>query len=68
MNKKYDPLITYFFVNKSLKMSSGKIGAQTARAGQVMLLEEIEKDDTLLLSSLSELLKKKQCVETKQFA
>jgi Uncharacterized conserved protein len=57
MNKNYNPLITYFFVNKSLKMSSGKIGVQTARAGQVMLLEEIEKDDTLLLSSLSELFK-----------
>lgn len=51
----YDPLITYFFVNKSLDMSGGKIGVQCARAGQVMLLNEINQPDTLLLDSLSEL-------------
>lgn len=51
----YDPLITYYFINKNLKMSGGKIGVQTARAGQVMLLNELDKKDTLLLSSLNEL-------------
>lgn len=51
----HDPLITYFFINKSLDMSSGKIAVQSARAGQVMLLNEIDKEDTLLLSSLNEL-------------
>lgn len=51
----YDPLITYYLINKNLKMSGGKIGVQTARAGQVMLLNEIDKKDTLLLSSLNEL-------------
>lgn len=51
----YDPLITYYFVNKSLNMSSGKIGVQTARAGQVMLLGELEHSDSLLFSSLNEL-------------
>lgn len=53
--KDYDPLITYFFINKSLEMSSGKIAVQSARAGQVMLLNEIDKEDTLLLKSLNEL-------------
>lgn len=50
-----DKLITYYFVNKTLNMSAGKIGVQTARAGQVMLLGELHKDDTLLLYSLNEL-------------
>lgn len=53
----YDPLITYFFINKSKQMSAGKVAVQTARAGQVMLLNEINHQDTLLLDSLSELTK-----------
>lgn len=55
LNNNQDPLITYFFVNKNLNMSGGKLGVQTARAGQVMLLNEIKKEDTLLLDSLNEL-------------
>lgn len=50
-----DPLITYLFVNKNLDMSHGKIGVQTARAAQVMLLNEMQHEDTLLLKSLDEL-------------
>lgn len=51
----YNPLVTYYFVNKTLDMSAGKIGVQTARAGQVMLLHESKHSDTLLHQSLSEL-------------
>ena len=51
----YDPLITYYFINKNLKMSSGKIGVQTARAGQVMFLNELNEKDSLLFKSLNEL-------------
>ena len=51
----YDPLITYYFINKPLGMSPGKIGTQTARAGQVMMLGELQHDDSLLFQSLSEL-------------
>ena len=50
-----DKLITYYFVNKSLNMSTGKIAIQTARVGQLMLLGELQNDDTLLLDSLNEL-------------
>lgn len=57
MNSKepYDPLITYYFVDKGLDMSAGKLGVQTARAGQVMMLGEMKQEDTLLFESLSEL-------------
>ena len=51
----YAPLVTYFFVNKGLDMSPGKIGVQTARSGQVMLMGELEYSDTLLTTSLGEL-------------
>lgn len=51
----YDPLITYLFINKNLKMSSGKIATQAARAGQVMLLNEFKKSDTLIFESINEL-------------
>ena len=51
----YDPLVTYLFINKTLDMTPGKVAVQTARAGQVMLLNEMHEADTLLLDSLSEL-------------
>lgn len=51
----YDPLITYLFINKNLKMSAGKIAAQSARVGQVMLLGELKHKDSVLLESLNEL-------------
>lgn len=51
----YNPLITYFFVNKGLNMSVGKTAVQTARAAQVMLLNELSYSDSLLLTSLGEL-------------
>lgn len=54
-NREYDPLVTYFFINKNLDMSAGKIAVQTARSAQVMLLNEMKADDTLLLTSLDEL-------------
>lgn len=54
-DENYDPLITYYFINKNLKMSSGKIGVQTARAGQVMFLNELNEKDSLLFKSLNEL-------------
>lgn len=54
-DENYDPLITYYFINKNLKMSSGKIGVQTARAGQVMFLKELNEKDSLLFKSLNEL-------------
>lgn len=50
-----DTLITYYIVNQTLNMSKGKIGVQTARAGQVMFLNELKYDDSLLLDSLEEL-------------
>lgn len=52
---KNEKLITYLFVNKSLNMSKGKVVVQTARASQVMLLNEINESDTYLLKSLNEL-------------
>lgn len=51
----YDPLVTYYFVDKGLEMSPGKLGVQVARAGQVMLLGELKEDDSLLFDSLNEL-------------
>lgn len=57
-NKKsddYDPLITYLFINKNLNMTSGKIAAQAARVGQIMLLNELKYEDSLLLTSINEL-------------
>ena len=55
-NLEYDPLVTYYFVNKNLDMSKGKLAAQAARAGQVMLLGESTKRETsLLFKSLDEL-------------
>lgn len=64
----YDPLVTYYFVNKTLDMSGGKIGVQTARAGQVMMMGEMYEEDTLLFLSLSELFEKDFMRGTKVFA
>lgn len=55
LDEPYDPLVTYLFVNKSLDMGVGKVAVQTARASQVMLLAELEIENTNLLNSLSEL-------------
>lgn len=54
-NDKYDPLITYLFINKNLNMTAGKIAAQSARVGQIMLLNELKYEDSLLLTSINEL-------------
>lgn len=42
-DKLYNPLVTYYFINKTLNMSQGKVAVQTARAAQVMLYREIER-------------------------
>lgn len=50
-----DPLVIYYFINKSLKMSAGKVAVQTARAGMVMYSKEHCLEDTHINKSLSEL-------------
>ena len=46
-DKLYNPLVTYYFINKTLNMSQGKVAVQTARAAQVMLYREIERSKEL---------------------
>lgn len=53
--KDYDPLVTYLFINKDLQMSAGKLAVQCARAGQLMLYNELKQANCLAEQSLLEL-------------